>query len=55
MNIVMTGDGRFIEVQGTAEKKPFTKSYMDELLILAKDGIEELITAQRKALKGLIS
>ena len=54
MNIVMTGDGRFIEVQGTAEKEPFSKSDMEKLMALAKKGAEELIEIQRKTLKGLI-
>jgi ribonuclease PH len=54
MNIIMTGDGRFIEVQGTAEKEPFGKDEMDKLLVLAKKGIDELINAQKKALKGLV-
>ncbi|MFH1190318.1 MAG: ribonuclease PH [Candidatus Omnitrophota bacterium] len=54
MNIVMTGDGRFIEVQGTAEREPFTKNEMEKLLALARGGIEELISAQKKALEGLI-
>lgn len=55
MNIVMTGDGRFVEVQGTAEREPFKKSEMDTLLKLASSGIEELIRCQRKALKGIVS
>jgi len=54
MNIVMTGAGRFIEVQGTAEREPFSKSDMEKLLALAKDGIDELITCQKKVLKGII-
>lgn len=54
MNIIMTGDGRFIEVQGTAEKEPFSKNDMEKLLALAKDGIEELIAAQKKVLKGTL-
>ena len=54
MNIIMTGDGRFIEVQGTAEKEPFSKSDMEKLLALAKKGVEELILIQKKALKGLM-
>lgn len=53
MNIIMTGDGRFIEVQGTAEKEPFSKNEMEKLLSLAKDGIEDIIAIQKKALKGL--
>jgi len=54
MNIVMTGKGRFIEVQGTAEREPFTKEEMDKLLALAKTGITELIKIQKKALKELV-
>ncbi|MCX5679047.1 MAG: ribonuclease PH [Candidatus Omnitrophica bacterium] len=54
MNIIMTGDGRFIEVQGTAEREPFTKNEMEKLLALARGGIEKLIAVQKKALKGLI-
>ena len=50
MNVVCTGDGRFIEVQGTAEGEPFTRAEMDELLLLASRGIEQLIAAQRAAL-----
>ncbi|MFH1245091.1 MAG: ribonuclease PH [Candidatus Omnitrophota bacterium] len=51
MNVVMTGKGEFIEIQGTAEKKPFSKKQMKELLSLAQNGIGELIEAQRKVLK----
>jgi len=54
MNIVMTGDGRFIEVQGTAEREPFTKAEMERLMALAKDGIEKLVAIQKKSLKGLL-
>ncbi len=54
MNIVMTGDGRFIEIQGTAEQKPFSKETMDKLLVLAGKGISELIAIQRNALKGIL-
>ena len=50
MNVVCTGDGRFIEVQGTAEGLPFTREQMDELLELAKKGIAQLVLAQRQAL-----
>ncbi|MBI5143745.1 MAG: ribonuclease PH [Candidatus Omnitrophica bacterium] len=53
MNIVMTGDGRFIEVQGTAEKEPFRKEDLNLLLILAKEGIEGLVKIQKKALTGI--
>jgi ribonuclease PH len=48
MNVAMIGKGQFVEVQGTAEKKPFTKKEMDELLDLAKTGIKQLIEIQRK-------
>jgi len=54
MNIVMTGKGRFIEIQGTAEKEPFEKKDMDDLLILAKKGIDELVAIQKKILKGIV-
>ena len=51
MNIVCTGDGRFIEVQGTAEGAPFSRAEMDALLALAAKGIEQLIAVQRAALE----
>ena len=47
MNIVMTGSGKFVEVQGTAEEEPFTAKQMQEMLSLAKAGIDELIKIQR--------
>jgi ribonuclease PH len=50
MNVVCTGDGRFIEVQGTAEREPFSRDQMDELLELAGSGIESLIRVQQQAL-----
>jgi ribonuclease PH len=50
MNVVCTGDGRFIEVQGTAEHKPFTREQMNSMLGLATHGIKELITHQRRIL-----
>lgn len=53
MNVVMVGKGEFIEVQGTAEKRPFSKSQMDDLLKLAQKGIGELIEIQKDSLKGL--
>jgi ribonuclease PH len=52
MNVVMTGSGGFIEVQGTAEGAPFSREEMDRLLALADAGIRELIAAQRHALAG---
>jgi len=53
MNIVMTGSGEFIEIQGTAERKPFSKAKMDALLVLAKKGTADLIDIQRNLLKGV--
>jgi ribonuclease PH len=50
MNVVCTDDGRFIEVQGTAEREPFTRAQMDELLALAGAGISDLVRLQRDAL-----
>src|SRR3990167_2140770 len=50
MNVVMLGNGHFVEVQGTAEGHAFTRAEMDELLELAKSGIEQLIEMQRAAL-----
>ena len=50
MNVVCTGDGRFIEVQGTAEREPFTREQMETLLALAGRGIESLVTIQREAI-----
>src|SRR5436190_3394736 len=50
MNVVCTGDGRFIEVQGTAEGRPFTREQMDNLLELAAKGIAELVVRQRQAI-----
>jgi ribonuclease PH len=52
MNVVMTGSGRFIEVQGTAEGEPFTREEMDALLQLAEKGIRELIVMQKEVLAG---
>jgi ribonuclease PH len=50
MNVVMTGSGRIIEVQGTAERAPFDRDTLDRLLDLATGGIEQLVAAQRAAL-----
>jgi ribonuclease PH len=50
MNVVMTGAGHFVEVQGTAEGVAFTRTEMDQLLALADKGIRELIAAQAAAL-----
>ena len=50
MNVVMTGAGGFVEVQGTAEGTPFSRAEMDALVSLAERGIRELVAAQREAL-----
>jgi ribonuclease PH len=50
MNVVMTGSGGMIEVQGTAERAPFTAAELDSMLGLARGGIAELVAAQRAAL-----
>jgi ribonuclease PH len=55
MNIVCTGDGRFVEVQGTAEGAPFGREDMDQLLALAALGIERLIRLQRDVLEEAVS
>jgi ribonuclease PH len=49
MNVVMTGDGALVEVQATAEKTPFTRARLDDLLELAAGGIEDLALAQAEA------
>ncbi len=54
MNIVMTGSGEFIEIQGTAERKPFSKEKMDKMLGFAQKGIEDLFTVQRKLVGDLL-
>ncbi len=51
MNVVMTGAGAFVEVQGTAEQTPFARERLDELLRLAESGIGRLIDLQRRALE----
>ena len=51
MNVICTGNGRFIEVQGTAEREPFTREQMDQLLCLATRGIEDLIKMQRETIE----
>ncbi len=52
LNVVMTGAGGFVEVQGTAEGEPFTREQMDTLLDLAAGGIRRLIELQKSALAG---
>jgi ribonuclease PH len=50
MNIVMTGSGGMVEVQGTAEGAPFSRDELNALLVLGDKGIAEIIAAQRAAL-----
>ena len=52
MNVVMTGGGEFVEVQGTAEQVPFGRARLDEMLGLAERGIRRLIGLQREALQA---
>jgi len=49
MNVVMTGDGRLVEVQATAERDPFTRATLDELLALAEAGIDRITQVQLEA------
>ncbi len=53
MNVVMTGGGEFIEVQGTAESSPFSGEALQGMLDLARRGIEEIVRAQRAILNGI--
>jgi ribonuclease PH len=50
MNVVCTSDGRFIELQGTAEREPFSRTQMDELVALATRGIEVLVGLQKEVI-----
>jgi ribonuclease PH len=52
-NVVMTDKGEFVEIQGTAEGKPFSKEAVDSLLALAQKGIKQLLKIQESALAGL--
>ena len=52
MNFVMTGAGKFVELQATAEKDPFDDAQLSQLMKFAKKGCEELIAMQREVLKG---
>ncbi len=54
MNVVMTGDGRFIEVQGTAEGAPFSRASHDTLLELAETGIGQLVALQRELVADIL-
>ncbi|MGH3372659.1 MAG: ribonuclease PH [Nocardioidaceae bacterium] len=52
MNVVMTGDGLFVEVQGTAEGEPFDRRHLDGLLSMAEKGCADLTRYQQEALRG---
>jgi len=52
-NFVLTGDGRIVEIQGTAEEKPFSRAEFDALMALAAKGVKELIRKQKQAIEGL--
>jgi ribonuclease PH len=52
VNIVMTAEGELIEIQGTAEKEPFSRADLDRLLELARNGIQQLAELQRMAVQG---
>ena len=54
MNVVMTGDGRFIEVQGTAEGEPFDRDLLGQLLDLATKGCADLTDRQQAALSAAV-
>jgi ribonuclease PH len=53
MNVVMVNDGRFIEVQGTAEAEPYSFAQLQEMLVLAQSGIEQLFVAQQAILQAV--
>jgi ribonuclease PH len=52
-NVVMTDQDQFVEVQGTAENKPFSRDSLDNLINLAGEGIKQLFEGQKAAIKGL--
>lgn len=54
MNVIITGSGKLIELQGTAEKEPFSEEQLKNLLELAKKGIVQLINIQKDLLKGIL-
>ena len=53
MNVVMTGDGRYVELQGTAEEEPFSRAEHDALLALAASGCEQLLDLQADAVRAV--
>ena len=52
MNVVMTESGKIIEIQGTAEKYPFSRTQLNELLDLAETGLKQIFAIQRQILEG---
>jgi ribonuclease PH len=54
MNVVMTGKGKFVEVQGTAEGLPFGRDRLNKLLDLAQQGLEQIFKVQREVLKDIL-
>ena len=54
MNVVMTGGGKYVELQGTAEEHPFSKEDMEGMTSLAESGIMRLVQVQKEALKGVL-
>lgn len=50
MNVIMTGSGKFVEVQGTGEESPFTRDELNQLLALGEQGVKQLVELQRSAL-----
>ena len=54
MNVAMTGDGKFVEIQGTAEGLPFSRQRFNKLLDLAEKGITQLFAIQKEALEGIL-
>jgi ribonuclease PH len=52
MNVVMTGGGGLIELQGTAEGEPFTRAQLNTMMDLAEKGIRELVAAQKAAIEN---
>lgn len=53
MNVVMTGGGKFVEVQGTGEESPFSREELDQLLVLAESGIQSMIELQKQSLGAI--
>jgi ribonuclease PH len=50
MNVIMTGNGKYVEIQGTGEENPFSPEQLQEMLVLAKKGVGELTVIQKQLL-----